>query len=86
MDADDRYQFMTYSKHGDEGTVAIRDRVTGRQIIEMNWKGVTLAESTAAAEKVRAELAKGVDVKDAKELAARMKAEYAKAKASERQA
>ncbi len=72
-DGQDRFKLMMYHTHGESGTVAIRDKCTGKQIVEMSWKGVTLAASRAAAEKVLAELHNGIDVADAKELAQQFK-------------
>jgi hypothetical protein len=73
---EDRYKLMTYKTHGESGTVAIRDKVSGMQIVEMKWLGVTCEQSLVAAQLCVVQLNCGVELAVAKEYAQQFKAEY----------
>jgi hypothetical protein len=73
---ENRYRLMMYKNHGKSGTWALRDRVSGKQMVEMNWQGVTLEQSLAAAHICAAEMNCGLEPADAKELAQQFKAAY----------
>ena len=69
----DRWYLMLYKGQGINGCYGIRDKQSGKQIMQVNIKGATREENMGVAEKVVQELQKGLKEEDAKELCRQLK-------------
>ncbi len=68
-----RMVIMLYRNQGNDGIYGLRDLETGKQLMQVHIPGATREDNKQVAEKVSAELDKGVPLEDAKELCHQLK-------------
>ncbi len=72
------YVLMKYGSHGTNGTMAIREKKTGKQVMEVNLKNADFSRNSEVARTLCEELNQGKDLLLVKRFLAELKATYKK--------